>query len=127
MKMFSLQLSVVAIAVLSLASVASAAVPNDASFKARGMKNAAPQVRYYSYSTPAPVAGRQSFSYAPTGNAAEAAPAAKATANPAPIAQQPRSYRTYSYAPVQNNYRSYRAHRRTGLAGDYASRADLYK
>ena len=120
MKKFSLRLSMVALAVLSLASFASADEPHDAGFKARGLKDAS-NVRNYSYSTPAPVTGRRSYSYAPSSQAVEAAPA--------PIAQQQvGSYRSYSYAPVQNNYRSYRGYNgHTGIGGDYASKATLYK
>lgn len=126
MKTFSLQLSAVAIAVLALTSFAHAGEPHDAGFKARGMKDAPPRVRYYSYSTPAPVAGRQSFSYAPGSEAA--APTAKTEAAPAPIAQQPGGYRSYSYAPAQNSYRSYSFRRgHSGLSGDYSSKATLYK
>lgn len=114
--------------IVSFAALASAGEPHDAGFKARGLKDAAPRVRYYSYSTPAPATSRQSFSYAPSGTGADAsAAAAAANAAPAPIARQAPSYRTYSYVPVQNSYRVYSGVRHSGYSGDYASKATLYK
>jgi hypothetical protein len=120
--------------IASLATLASAGEPHDAGFKARGMKNAPPRARYYSYSTPAPalapapVLGRQSFSYAPSGTGIEpSAAATNATMAPAPIARQAPSYRTYSYAPVQRSYPVYRSHRHSGYSGDYVSKATLYR
>jgi hypothetical protein len=120
-----LQLGLALLATVAMIGAAQAGEPHDAGFKARGMKDASPRPRVYYYRSPAPVTGRQSFSYAPSGDVT----AAPAPASAAPARANTNSYRTYSYsaAPVQT-YRSYRSGRwHSGLSGDYGSKATLYK
>jgi hypothetical protein len=126
MKTFSLQRSLLAVLCLSFVAVTSAAEPHDAGFKARGLKDAHAPVRYYSYSAPAASApaARQSFSYAPS------AAAENPAAQPAPMPPAATGYRSYSYTPAVATpvYRGWsRGYCHTGLGGDYASKATLYK
>lgn len=118
---FPLQLSMVALGLLMSATLAVASEPHDAGFKARGLKDA-PRARTYS-SAPAPTVVRRSYSYEPGASAQ----AVETTASPAPIARSAPSYRSYSYSSVAPTviYRGH--HRHSGLSGDYASKATLYK
>lgn len=112
-----------------IATTVFATVPNDAGFKARGMKNA---TVYRTYSTPqlaVPQAtGRQSFSYTPSA-AATAQTNCPEAAVPAPVATN--EVRRFSYEPAATApvYRTWNSRAtvspRGNYGGSYPSKATL--
>ncbi|HTN76055.1 MAG TPA: hypothetical protein VL096_12440 [Pirellulaceae bacterium] len=113
--------SLFAIALLIASSSAAFAVPHDAGWKARGMRDQVHHGRTTYYSAPA-TSGRQSFSYNP--------PAQAETPRAAAVAPAPRAttgYRSYSYQPQTT--RSYSVRRNNDsnhYGGNYRSKATLF-
>jgi hypothetical protein len=117
--------SLVLVTACALTSSATAGVPHDAGFKARGLKDAPRIMRTYRTPASANVV-RESYSYVP----APAAPqAADNAAPPAPSPAPQRVVRSYSYQPaaptVRMNVRRLEGTSRTH-GGNYSQKALLY-